>query len=1219
VKALSPADVPLRGTTLIESSAGTGKTYTITTLFVRLLLEARLEVSQILVVTFTRAATAELRDRIRRRLTDAIAIIDDAAAAERDAALAELLAARRAAGELAADRAWLAQAVRDFDEAAICTIHAFCQRTLTEHAFESQSPFDLSLLEAQAPELEEFTHDYWARVAYDASPRLLSALDAHRVAPQSLLELTKKALRDPRMPVLPDAAPPSAQPAEHDPYAKFSAARERAAALWASDAARVTNELNVKGRLHGGSYRAEHVGAWLRELDGLASWEPHPLPAYAAKLRTDTLREATNAKWKDNPPKHAFFDAMAALCEAADGVKAALKQQAVGVRRDLVDYARGRAAERRRELGLHSFDDLLQALRDALEGPAGALLRERLVSRHPAALIDEFQDTDPIQYAIFKALYAGGRARCLFLIGDPKQAIYAFRGADVFAYLEASRDAGDATYTLDVNYRSDPRLVAAVNAVFERARLPFLFPEIRFSPVRHREGARERLSGDAPALQFLFVPAARAGAADGKPIATGWGKDRLPRLVAGEIAALLQSGETLDGERIRARDVAVLCRTNEQARNTRDALAALGVPTVLDGDSSVFQSEVAGELSHVLWAVARPADTRKLGAALSTSILGLRGDALLRVRNDDAAIEIWLEHFARWNQLWHERGFTPMLHALLDEAAVQTQLLSRLDGERRLTDLLHLGELLHQAAMQQHLGPLALLHWFAQVRHDAKAGGAAESAQLRLEHDEHALRLTTMHRSKGLEYPIVFCPFLWTQPTSRASDEVYFHDPADHLRVKLDVGSDDFAGHRRAAQREELAEALRLAYVALTRARHRCYVVWGHFKGASPLGYLLHQGGLAAPDEKAIEERLKSMTDAALRAELDALAAASGGAIGARDLRFEPAARLPPEIEATRALSARACSRVLRAAPRASSFSRLTAEAGQRAAAAEDEADHDAAAASEEATGEAQAAERAAPEAPVVLHAFPQGARPGTLIHGVLEHIDFTRADADELPAQVERFMRIYGEAHDVHGDALVRGVDAVLRTPLGDAEPALTLSRVERAHRVEELEFTLSTAHAAQRLSPARLSDVFRRFAAPAADPGYAGALRGLRALPPSEFLKGFIDLVFRDGERFYVVDYKSNHLGAAAADYAPERLVPAMREHHYFLQYHLYSLALHRYLTLRVPGYDYERCFGGVYYLFVRGMAPEHARGTGVFFDRPALALLEALAGVLGEAEGA
>ena len=1198
MKVLDPLALPLRGTTLIEASAGTGKTHTIITLLVRLLVERQLEIGQILIVTYTRAATFELRERARQRLLSALATLDQP---ERDegAELRKLFAARTE--HAAADHGALARALRDFDQAAIFTIHGFCQRALTEHAFESGSPFALALTEDEQPLLQEIALDHYARVAYQADPDLVGSLHAHKVLPSSLATLARATAPDPSLAILPEAVN---EPPRFAGEA-FVSARERAAQEWRADRPRLLAALTSGALKLNHGYKPQDIrDEWAAELDALDRFAPWQLPAFIAKLGSEALRAGVKKDERFDLTRP-FYAAAAELWSAQQALHELGAQHALYVKRSLVDYARDELARRRNALGTRGFDDLLHRLDAALSGPGGERLRALLVARHPAALIDEFQDTDPVQYRIFSRCYRAPESS-LFLIGDPKQAIYGFRGADVHAYLQAARDARESTYDLDVNRRSDPDLLFALNALWTRGPQPFLLPEIHFTPVRPLPEARNHVVGEGAALTLLLVPNPEK-----KQLNKSWGEAHVPALIAAEITRLLASDTTLDDRRVLPRDIAVLCRTNAQARSTQSALAELGVPTVLDGDSSVLDSETADELSQVLWAVAAPTDGRKLGAALISALLGVDALALERLRSSGAGEQDWLERFAAWNQLWHTRGFMPMFHALLEQADVRARLLARTGGERRLTDLLHLGELLHEAATREHLGPLALLQWLAEMRSDRgkRAEIAGESAQVRLEHDEHALRVATIHRSKGLEYPIVFAPFLWT--TWNVTDpHPRFHDADDGQTRKLDLGSSELKQHQDLARKEELAEALRTTYVAVTRAKHRCYLVWGRFAsaGLSPLGYVLHHDA-ARLQPAEVDLQLKQMDDAGLRAALSSLVARAEGRLELRAIRSEgDAVPYRASDAVVHALSARISRRELRAEPRATSFSRLTAEPAETAD-ADPGPDVD-----------ADATPAAPPEAVsttlLALHDFPAGPGPGTLIHAIYEQIDFRRIDPEELPAQTTRALAAFGLDAELLQPILVRGIDQSLRTPLAAADPTCMLANIAPAARLNELEFTLCTREAERSLSAERLAAVFARAPISARIPDYPARVRALPSVLPAAFLKGFIDLIFCHGGRYYVADYKSNLLGHDAAAYGQDALALAMAEHHYVLQYHLYLLALHRYLSVRITDYDYERDVGGAYYLFLRGMSPEHELGTGVFFDRPDLSTLDALAAAIGAA---
>ncbi|MBI1814565.1 MAG: exodeoxyribonuclease V subunit beta [Deltaproteobacteria bacterium] len=1115
---LDPITVPLTVTNLIEASAGTGKTHTITNLYVRMLLELRLYVSQILVVTYTNAATAELRTRVRRRLHQALAAFDENGTSG-DEFLDQLVTARRAHGSVAQDREWLVDALHGFDEAAIFTIHGFCQRMLQENAFESAVAFDTELISNQSPLLTEVVQDFWVRELHAAPEAFVRHLDARKITPTTLEHLAVRVITHPDMPILPAVGAPRDQDDDTD-------------------------------------------------------------------LDTRLLQ----------------------------------------FQLDFIEYARRELRRRKEQARQQSFDDLLHRLAEALRGPGGATLAETIRQRFHAALIDEFQDTDPIQYEIFRRVYLDTNA-VLFLIGDPKQAIYAFRGADVFAYIQAKHDAASTPRTLNINRRADPHLVEAVGTLFGRLTKPFVFDDIPFIHVQPAPDAVDHLGGTAagqPPLRILYVDRTIAQCSNGA-INKGWGDRPLTRLVAREIVRFLESGATIDGRPVEPGDIAVLCRKNKQAALMQETLRELGVPTVLQTEASVFEAPEAAEMQRVLMAMVDPADSRAIRAALCTPMLGQRAADLCALDCDEQRWDDWVGQFSAWHNLWTQHGFIGAFRALLDSQAVQPRLLGLLDGERRLTNVLHLMELLHAASTEERRGPHALVQWLTQMRtdSDARAALAGEAAQIRLESDAGAVKLTTVHKSKGLQYPIVYCPYLWDGALLSANDEkaVRFHDAADHNALKLDIGSSEHRAHTALAEHEVFAENLRLLYVALTRAQHCCTVVWGPFRDAesSALGYLLHQPRGSDHPRAATAAHIKSLRkapdDRAIRAELETLAASAPDAIGVADLSLQPVDRYQPIVAEARALRCRVVSRALPRTWRVSSFSALAASGGTISEPAETGLDHDATI--DVAPSEEQPPQPA-DERLIVLHDFPRGTRAGQLVHQVLQDLDFDVPGpiASEVIAQLLGRFGFEGK----WTEPLSRAIADVLATTLADGATPLRLRDIPSSRRLNELEFILPVADESPTerqdsvpLTAARLADVFTRYAASPVPSGYAEHVRNLGFSALAGFLRGFIDLVFEHNGRWYVVDYKSNMLGPRAHDYEPAKLIEPMSQHHYFLQYHLYVVALHRYLASRLPDYDYDRHFGGIYYLFLRGMAPGHAHHNGVFHDRPPRALIERLSAVL------
>ncbi len=1183
---------PLSGVNLIEASAGTGKTYTITGLYLRLVLEAGIPVERILVVTYTVAATAELKDRIRERLAAARDAFEHGSA---DPFETELLTRLDTPvhRDLALRR--LDNAIRGFDQAAVYTIHGFCQRVLADSAFESGMAFETELLADERELAQEIVDDYWRRRCYVASPLFVDFLLSRKHTPESLLQDLKSHLGKPYL----QLRGPGPAAATEALEAAFDTAYRAARESWTQYGGDLERLLTGNPALNGNKYRKTSLPGWCRRLDELLAPERPDLPDFLAesknnpdrlaKFATATLADAT--KPGKTTPEHPFFVACQALKDSFDALQAAFEQRLRGLKAELLDYARTELAERKRRRRVQSYDDLLLNLYQALESPRGERLAARVRGRYPAALIDEFQDTDPVQYHNFRRIYAGAEAP-VFLVGDPKQAIYSFRGADIFAYLAARRDAA-ARYTLDVNWRSDPELIRAVNALFGHGHRPFLFETIPFVAARPAPLERPALteSGQtAPPLRFWLVKRAP----DNKPVAKEAAVPRIARAVAAEIARLLNAGvrgEVRLGERsLDGGDMAVLVRSHRQGRAVRRALMDLGVPSVQQAQDNVFESREALDLERLLMAVAEPGREALARAALATELVGESGEVLYALGEDERHWERRLESFHEYHRLWREQGFIRFFRALLDGEDIPRRLLAFRDGERRLTNLLHLGELLQAEALRARPGMEGLIQWLAQNRQATV--GENKAAELRLESDENLVKIVTVHKSKGLEYPVVFCPFLWDGKLwTEKSPLLVFHDPAQDHQAVLDLGSDRQEQWRPLAEREELAENLRLLYVALTRAKQRCYVVWGNFKSgpSSALAWLLHPPP-EGEDQNAMIERVAGLADADLRREVDAVAASAAGAIAVEPLPEVGGQGYRPPPSPAIEYRSRPFTGSLARSWRVTSFSALVA--GGHGPLGAELPDYDAGA--------------EAPEAPTAprrdIFAFPRGARPGSCLHALYEHLDFTRAERAELETLTARTLAAHGFDPETWTGVVADNVENVLATPL-DRGGNLRLDAVTEERRLNELEFYYPLA----RLEPSGLRRLL-------ADHGLASGplateLDALAFDPVRGYMKGYMDLVFEVGGCYYLVDYKSNWLGDDPQAYQEERLPAVMARDGYYLQYLIYVVALHRYLGLRLSDYHYDRHFGGVYYLFLRGMNPALGSGYGVFRDRPDRALVEAL----------
>ncbi len=1093
MRELDPLELPLEGLHLIEAGAGTGKTYTITFLYLRLLLERGLNVEEILVVTFTEAAAAELGGRIRGKLLEMQNELETGRSG--DTLLARL--ARRVASKADA-AARIGDAIRRLDQACVFTIHGFCARALAEHAFESGAPFETEYLTADSPVLRSAVEDFWRSRFY--------------VAPADEVRRLQEMWKEPHR-------------------------------LWQSAA------------------------PLLRQENPL--WVP-PLAV------TDLRRRETQLKAKGRRDE---------LYRAA-------------LLREVVDYVGVRFAEVKRDRRLLSFDDLLQNLDSALEGTAGAALRARIRRQHPVALIDEFQDTDPVQYRIFRRLYAGHPDSGLFLIGDPKQAIYGFRGADIYTYRRACQDTQhpEGAHSLSTNWRSSPAYLRALNALFER-RNAFLLDWIQYRQAEPGRSAEQGLSvaRDTALAPFQFSVLARTdeNSNRNRRIAAEWARSTAAMACAREIRALLadrgQAAALLEGRPLQAGDVAVLVPTGREAGLMRQALQSLGLGCVLHSRESVAATEEAGEIARILAAVIEPRSGSRLRAALSTRLLGADAAELEALEADARRWELLVARFEHYREQWIRHGFAVMYRSLLCGEEIPRRVLGVEDGERRMTDLLHLGELL-QAMERELFGMEALLRRLVDLRADPDGDNDAE--QLRLESDENLIQIVTIHKSKGLEYPIVFVPFPWFARPTRKKPPFLFHDDVSGLAgVYLGDGTKPGSDHHyELAERDRLAEDLRLLYVALTRAKYRCHLFWGRVEGASKsaLAYLLHGHGSDRPADAAandldrlgdteivdaIRQRFSEVPELVSVAMLDSPAA---NVVGPRP----NGDRLRARLEA----------RSIVASPsqswESSSYTSLLAARSPHS----EGPDHDRAV-SRRAQRDDPGPERGD------IFAFPRGARAGELIHALFEELDF-QASGDEVLAPLVR-RHLEGSGFEADWLPVLEGmVGEVLDTVL-ERESGLRLRDIAKRQKIPELEFHFPL----ENVSVADLDRLLTRSGRPALAAGSAPA-RTLKGV-----MHGFIDLVLEHQGRYYLLDYKSNHLGDSVEDYAPEQLGRAMHEHRYDLQYLIYVVALHRYLRYRMPGYDFERDFGGVFYLFVRGMRKEMGPTRGVHFVRPEKRLVEEL----------
>ncbi len=1174
MKHLDLTTLPTSGFHLIEASAGTGKTWTISALYILLLLENRMKPEEILVVTYTKSATAELRDRIRTRINDTLNLFSSGRA-PRDG-LEEILLSQRPVDADSAIKL-LTRALYSFDNAAIFTIHGFCQRALLEHAFESGSLFDTDMVNDQSAILHDVCDDFWRTRIISESDCFLKFLDREGFTPTKLAEPFKGHYQNPELGIIPATADPDLE----REIALCTALAPQIAVIWNSDRSTIIQKI-IQANLSQTSYKESRIESASHELDNWLAAGNFTEPCPKLKLFS-TAALLAGQKKGSSLPVHPFFQLCQELSDALQAIEQACRHKLIYYQTALHDWIRKELTSRKRSLNLRCYDDLLLDLQRALTGPEGKLLAHNLRDRYHAALIDEFQDTDPLQWKIFQCI-GNQEGYPLYLIGDPKQAIYSFRGADIYAYAAASEAVSpDNKATLQTNRRSTKTLIGAVNALFSASPDPFLSSTIRFSPVDSGRDVDHHMLQNgcvtADSLRFWVYEREDQAQTAKKPDASA----AIVRAMAAEISRLLDSSCEINdrhGRRpLKPGDIAVLVKAHYQSDLVQTALNALSIPSVQRGSATIFESSEALDLLRILRAVHEPSRESLIREALLTGTMGIPADqiACCLASGESTEWDSWMVRFRTLHETARSGGVMAVLELLLDECGVRNTSLSRTGGERSLTNILQCVELLHSAELEHAGGMESLIIWLEQ---QITSGCDDENALLRLETDDNAVQISTIHASKGLEYPVVFLPFAWDAPAHKGS-QILFHDEEGHLF--LDLGSEQLELNKELARREREAEAARLLYVALTRAEFLCYVVWGCIADAhtSPLFRLLHSSTVsdakkfkARPDPDILQDIITCGTQATgLRAEFMPINQAAVSYIPSESPQHE--------------FTYRSLKDNISQDWRVSSFSSMIAGSERGA----QPHDYDAFIGPRI---EMPAVETAAPDDGWTIFDFPRGAAAGTCLHKIFELLDFSDCEY----SQISRISRTCLQESGYHEQwlpcitAMVAQVTAARIIP----DTTFTLSLLKNGTWNSETEFYLPL----NLLSPLSLRDLFQGVLDPSRHGSFDEILHSLNFHQSRGMLHGFMDMIFEHDGRYYIVDWKSNHLGSDIRNYSQPDLIHSMAEHAYILQYHLYTLALDRYLRQRLPDYSYETHFGGAIYLYLRGLSNQSPQ-NGVFFDRP------------------
>lgn len=1137
-------DLKFSGHHIVEAAAGTGKTYSITSLYVRALVEKQLLPSQILVLTFTNDATAELKFRLRQRIQALIKHIETGKSEE------EFIV--QYSKQISQEQfLHLKKCLYYFDEAAISTIHGFCQRILSEYHVEFNVSSNFILETDIVPLKREAVDEFWDEFFFRSNPSteykkwLSTQLNLEFQSPDKLLTTLEPLITNQDIRI-------DSEPVSFDNFEE----------LFDS-----TNELFKQIRIY---YEAEKdsffqfydsealKGTYYRNKQKILSdfedwlYQNNQSPSVYDKLHLFGVNVSTTYTKKDyEAPKLALFD---------------IVQQYIDTRNQLsnIEYVFKRIAAQeirkniektKKSRGLVGYKDLLVLVNNGLS--KSKEICSKLAKRFPIAFIDEFQDTDHLQYSIFNSIYFNKNISCLIMIGDPKQAIYRFRGADIQTYLAAkSRTPERNKYSLSFNYRSSRALIEVVNGIFSGVVNPFKKDGIIFEPAKFPEQRNDIhiSSNTGPIAPFNLIHFENDDrlAADIR--------SEIAKSVATECVGLLQRDLKIDQKPVQANDIAILVDTHRNAELVQDTLLEYGLRSIIRSKASVFKSEESDQLFKILYAIAHPLSEGYLKSSLLTDFFDYRASDILAFDQDE---ERWQNHhsmFLNLNTQWGESGLKVVFRLLENELEVLKNIAQNVNPERSITNYKHLKELLLHAERNNSLSIFGLIRYFSSKRKE-EVYNAPDEEVIRLESDDDLIQIVTHHASKGLEYNIVFCPFLWNFSIKTPLIPI----KSDGLSQSgfIDGNSKVFLEARDENKIEDEAEKVRLVYVALTRAKAMCYIYYNNgikLKGKSgfnAIDYLM-------ANNKDFQNLIKNKV-----------------LVHSKRIEFHKLKFQSKEITLDRAFETAELNRKdLNNFERFYSFSSISSHHSPDINDFDFGYDYD----------EDLNTVLTEDVQDIDIFSLPKGKNTGNLVHAIFERIDFT--DPSTIEAVVEEQMQNVG--YDTKWRSCIIGlVNSVLSHFLVED---VTLSKIKNSDRLVEMEFNFPINN----LDANKLFDTIGL-----ANNSNTSIIKG--------FMKGFVDLIFRKDGRYYILDYKSNHLGDSYSSYKREELTHEMRNSNYILQYHIYLIAFLRFIKIRKPDFDYEREFGGVIYLFLRGVNADEAE-SGVYFHRPDLEVIHRFDELMG-----
>ncbi len=1127
MKPLDIDNLPLSGTHLLEACAGTGKTWSIARIYVRLIVEGQLSIDEILVMTFTVAATDELKARLRLALFETL----------KNTPTSDSDKIKR-----------LRIALHGFERAQIHTLHGFAGMVLSGFALESGHAPGLTLKEGDAADIltEEAVSDFWRKEVAGLPISHLKRIGLP--TPKSLIKLLKGGVLLDSARIEPDIkAPPDLYAIENSVVIPWQKAQK----AWKEERNIVSGFLSKSTGLIRKYYQYKWIPAIIRAADNAFL-----LPSLPLIVEKDRLCKISSeyicAQLKNGfkLPDLAIWDLIMDFLSCFETLGKCSENMLFYLKARAISESRKALEKRKQDLGQQTFDDLLVHVKNGLREPN---LQNALRSRFKAGLIDEFQDTDPMQFEILTALF-GHDNRPLYLIGDPKQAIYQFRGADLETYFFAMDKIPAQNYhTLSTNHRSHPNLIKAVNTLFSRINSPFVHDKLPFASVIPGPENLDKTSLYAGNRDITGLTIWEVSVPSDLPLSVSYACEKISESTAYTICSLLcESSEgrvRLKGNSMRPNDIAVLTGTNKEAALIMTALHRYNIPSVIEDAGNIFDTDEAFGMSLFLNAAKRPGEIKQVRTFLLSPWGGYDMENLSETGNDAAIQERLLSSYLNFSSIWKSKGISALMAAFARESGFYERLVRMPDGERVLSNFIQLTEILSEREEKLKLSPAALYQWLEQQR--SPEYRTREVHPIRIEPDSDAVRIMTIHKSKGLEFPVVFCPFLF-KAVIRRKGAFFYHNSRGELIYNLDSTEAD-ANER--ADKEAMAEKMRLLYVALTRASSACFVAMAKTRGfdKSSLARLISEG---IPDciktMQIPEAKFKSF-------KLNTKDKLEGRALSLQN-------QIPDEYGLF------SFSSILRS-------DRLKPETVFTGKEIETLLESD----------------TSRTNRSILSDTFPMGPRAGSCIHSIFESLDFTTFSLENNDKLFEDKLTEYGFPVEQKSN-LKEMVQNTLETQLIKGNKGFVLKKLESKKRINELEFYIPL----RKFIPDPFNEIINEWAMNESNHyGFKNEHLGFKK--GKGFLNGFIDLLFEMDGKFYIVDWKSNYLGPSVDDYNKNGLDEAMIHSLYIIQYHIYTLAVHRFLTGRFPGYDYLRNFGGIFYLFVRGMKPELGPMRGVYFDNP------------------